>query len=307
MKQKIEWYKEVLEIEPNSKIFFPLARMLSKDTRQDEAVAVLRQGVGRHPDHVEARLFLAELLYSTGRVIELQQEIAVLSDLFKNYPGFWRAWGEKLFDEDSTRDAGLAAIFLAAFLQNLPVSWAGVIEHGLKNLVGESPKHPSVTAREVYPLTPDLPLPEKSIPPEVVSIPPSMTLAAPPEVRAVMSDIHKIMPESHEAGPVTIPETPFEENEEEVDEPITLRTRSMAEVLAEQGDIAGALDIYNELLTSAVSDSDKNDLQTRVNSLSSNTPQSAGQVNMEDASASKEEKKDWLTILAQRLEARSLQ
>ena len=308
MKQKIEWYKEVLEIEPNSKIFFPLARMLSKDTRQDEAVAVLRQGVGRHPDHVEARLFLAELLYSTGRVIELQQEIAVLSDLFKNYPGFWRAWGEKLFDEDSTRDAGLAAIFLAAFLQNLPVSWAGVIEHGLKNLVGESPKHPSVMAREAYPLTPDMPLPEKNIPPEVVSIPPSTTLAATPsEVRTVMSDIHNIMPETHEDCPVTIPETPFEENEEEVDEPITLRTRSMAEVLAEQGDIAGALDIYNELLTSAVSDSDKNDLQTRVKSLSSNTPPSAGQVNVEDASASKEEKKDWLAILAQRLEARSLQ
>ncbi len=91
MKQKIEWYKEVLEIEPNSKIFFPLARMLAKDGRPDEAVAVLRQGVGRHPDHVEARLFLAELLYSTGRVIELQQEIAVISDLFKNYQGLWRA------------------------------------------------------------------------------------------------------------------------------------------------------------------------------------------------------------------------
>ena len=296
MKQKIEWYQEVLEIEPNSKIFFPLSRMLLKDDRPDEAIAVLRQGVGRHPDHVEARLFLAELLYSTGKVIELQQEIAVLSDLFKNYPGFWRAWGEKLFDEDSTRDAGLAAIFLAAFLQNLPVSWAGVIEHGLKNLVGESPGRPSAKATEAHPLTQELPRHEKAREPEAAPPP----AAEPPVAR-------EIAPETHEAASIVLPETSFEENEDDVDEPITLRTRSMAEVLAEQGDIAGALDIYNELLAAAGSESDKKDLRARVDALSGSAPPAEGQGSETGVDAPKEEKKDWLAILARRLEARSLQ
>ena len=41
MTEKIEWYKEVLELEPNSKVFFPLARLLSEAGRTDEAVEIL--------------------------------------------------------------------------------------------------------------------------------------------------------------------------------------------------------------------------------------------------------------------------
>ena len=48
MTEKIEWYKEVLELEPNSKVFFPLARMLAEEQRFDEAVAVLEHGLERH-------------------------------------------------------------------------------------------------------------------------------------------------------------------------------------------------------------------------------------------------------------------
>lgn len=296
MKQKIEWYKEVLEIEPNSKIFFPLARMLAKDARPDEAIAVLRQGVGRHPDHVEARLFLAELLYTYGKPLELQQEIEVLSVLFKNYPGFWRAWGERLFDEDSTRDAGLAAIFLAAFLQNMPVSWAGVIEHGLKSLVGGKASLPSATAAETHPLASSLgPAPGPiAAPGEDAVIP---TVAAAP-VRKAGEDETSTISLLHSP-----PEDAFDEGEDETDEPITLRTRSMADILAEQGDIAGALDIYAELLAAAHSDAVRKDLQARMDALSGNASQGAES----DAQAPKEEKKDWLAVLAQRLEARSLQ
>ena len=49
MTEKIEWYKEVLELEPNSKVFFPLARMLAEEQRTDEAVEILEQNplIGR--------------------------------------------------------------------------------------------------------------------------------------------------------------------------------------------------------------------------------------------------------------------
>ncbi|CAK7013696.1 MAG: hypothetical protein DELT_02167 [Desulfovibrio sp.] len=297
MKQKIEWYREVLEIEPNSKIFFPLSRMLAKDDRPDEAIVVLRQGVGRHPDHVEARLFLVELLYNAGRAIELQQEVVVLSDLFKNYPGFWRAWGERLFDEDESRDAGLAAIFLAAFLQNMPVSWAGVIEHGLKSLVNAETPRASATVTEAHPLT--------------------ATAKTPPREELIPEPVAR--PSQPEPSIAAIPEPMFGESaddcaeDEESEEPITLRTRSMADILAEQGDIPGALDIYNELLAGASSAEEKKALQHRIDVLSGNaadtgapadsSAQSPG-AGVQDA---QEEKKDWLAILAQRLEARSLQ
>lgn len=290
MKQKIEWYREVLEIEPNSKIFFPLARMLAKDARPDEAISVLRQGVGRHPDHVEARLFLVELLYGAKRAVELEQEVAVLSDLFKNYPGFWRAWGERLFDENSSRDAGLAAIFLAAFLQNMPVSWAGVIEHGLKSLVGGGANMPSASAAEAHPLAA---MPERAAPsvePDAVSAP----LSAAARVFSEHSD--------------PVREDAPEMDDEDAEEPITLRTRSMADILAEQGDIPGALDIYTELLAAAPSGEERHSLQRRIDVLSGNATENAPESVKEAAPEStQEEKKDWLSVLAQRLEARSLQ
>lgn len=293
MKQKIEWYREVLEIEPNSKIFFPLSRMLAKDGRAEEAIAVLRQGVGRHPDHIEARLFLVELLYGANRAVELQQEVAVLSDMFKNYPGFWRAWGERLFDENESRDAGLAAIFLAAFLQNMPVSWAGVIEHGLKSLVSQDAPRPSATLTEAHPLTP-ISQPQPSVCEESTPVPA-------PEVAAPLAKASAPVVED----PVFMDDGA---DDDESEEPISLRTRSMADVLAEQGDIPGALDIYNELLAAASSEEEKKALQHRVDVLSGNTaeePQSS--LEADQGQDAQEEKKDWLAILAQRLEARSLQ
>ena len=294
MNQKIEWYREVLEIEPNSKIFFPLSRMLAKDGRPDEAIAVLRQGVGRHPDHVEARLFLVELLYSGGRAVELQQEIDVLSVLFKNYPGFWRAWGEKLFDEQSSRDAGLAAIFFAAFLQNTPVSWAGVIAHGLKGLVsGENIVRPSATVKETHPLSPQPASPAEA---PVADVLLENFVSAPvAPILAVKESIPAEEPQYIDDGDVA---------EDEDEEPITLRTRSMAEILAEQGDIPGALDIYSELLATTSSEAERTELSMRMDVLSGKTVP-VTQASEQQAEA--ETKKDWLAALAQRLEARSLQ
>ena len=288
MKQKIEWYKEVLEIEPNSKIFLPLARMLFKDGRPDEAIAVLRQGVGRHPDHIEARLFLVELLHSSGKIFDLQQEVDTLTVLFKKYPGFWRAWGERLSDEDNTRDAGLAAIFLAMFLQNPSISWVGVIEQGLRAFACGATPQPSDVPVESYSMTPASPTEADEHPVSPVSMP---------------SIVSSLLSEERLAPDLSPQPLSEDDSDDESEEPITLRTRSMAEVLAEQGDVAGALDIYNELLAAADSDATRQDLQTRIDALSGNEVQTSGDSSQEP----KDDKKDWLAVLAQRLEARSLQ
>ena len=54
MKAKIEWYREVLELEPGSKVFFPLARLLGQSGETQEAIRVLRMGLARHPEYIEA-------------------------------------------------------------------------------------------------------------------------------------------------------------------------------------------------------------------------------------------------------------
>lgn len=132
MKQKIEWYREVLEIEPNSKVFFPLARILVADKQVDEAISVLTIGLSRHPYFIEARLLLVELLFAGGRHERLWHEVDMVSAMLGGYPGFWRAWAERLSLEDGSRDTALAVSFVAASLQKLPISWTEVIEHGLR-------------------------------------------------------------------------------------------------------------------------------------------------------------------------------
>ncbi len=51
---------------------------------------------------------------------------------------------------------------------------------------------------------------------------------------------------------------------EESEEAFSLRTRSMADVLAEQGDYGAALEIYQELVPMAASDAEKNELQVKI-------------------------------------------
>ena len=64
--EKAAWYREVLDLEPGSKVFLPYARLLLELDRADEAVSVLRDGLGRHPEFMEARLLLIDVLHKRG-------------------------------------------------------------------------------------------------------------------------------------------------------------------------------------------------------------------------------------------------
>lgn len=139
MKQKIEWYKEVLELEPGSRVFFPLAKLLTEDGQSEEAITMLKQGLLRHPDHVEARLLLVELLFSRDETREVQTEIDSLAEIFASYPGFWSAWCERLSTTPALQDASLALRFFSAALQGKNVSWSAIIQQGLSTILNEEP------------------------------------------------------------------------------------------------------------------------------------------------------------------------
>ena len=53
MSEKIEWYKEVLTLEPNSKLFFPLARMLAEE-------GLIEKLVGNLPNHINGAPVIIE-------------------------------------------------------------------------------------------------------------------------------------------------------------------------------------------------------------------------------------------------------
>lgn len=334
MKQKIEWYKEVLELEPGSKIFFPLAQMLAKDGQPEEAIQILRQGIARHSDHVEARFLLVELLFKHGDKQELWREVDSVSSLLGGYPGFWQAWGERLGADPATRDAGLAVIFLAAYIRNDSLSWADIIATGLKGLLEDdapSTDRAHTAAQEAganAPVpTPALPaeaIAEESQPeevmaeelssgdaaPEAAAQPVDMSLEPSSEAPLDTGGMTASAPLREAAASITAAEeTPADEEESE--EPFSLRTRSMAEVLAEQGDMPGALEIYQELFEAASGEAEKTALSSRMaelkQRLESGAPGEEKSTEEAKNAPAKNRLSDMLEALAQRLEARSLQ
>ncbi|CAM2057815.1 hypothetical protein DSUL_160140 [Desulfovibrionales bacterium] len=59
----------------------------------------------------------------------------------------------------------------------------------------------------------------------------------------------------------------LEEQQEDGEEIISLRTRTMADLLSEQGDYEGALDIYRELLASASAEAEREELDGLIERL----------------------------------------
>lgn len=303
MNQKIEWYREVLDLEPGSRVFFPLAKLLAEDDQIHDAIITLRQGVLRHPDHVEARLFLVELLSRHETSGDISNEVERLGALFAKYPGFWSAWSMELGKNPAMQDAALAIKFFSAALQGKTVTWASIIEYGLRSLLAVPGELPVVAEHAV-----------PSVPEGAVESFDRGTAFDGQEPRDEPAE----EPYQAEADEDVLEEEDFSQADESNDdyedddineEAFSLRTRSMAEVLAEQGDISGALEIYNELIANAPGE-EKASLESRAEELSRRLSAS-GPVKSEGPGAVENQEKDGNRIigifeaLAERLEARS--
>ena len=95
--EKALWYQEVLSLDPASRIFLPYARLLAESGRRMEAIEVLRAGLSRHPEFLDARLLLIEELHAAGQnaaagleaagVIESLSQCSALWDIWSRLPG----------------------------------------------------------------------------------------------------------------------------------------------------------------------------------------------------------------------------
>ncbi|WP_165065751.1 hypothetical protein [Desulfovibrio sp. ZJ200] len=385
MTEKIEWYKEVLELEPNSKVFFPLARMLAEEQRYDEAVEVLERGLERHSEFLEARLFFIELLFKTGRRPACTAQVNKLSTMFAAYAGFWQAWAACLSASGESPDAAAVLRVLAANFLRGPVSLHELLDRGVASLLEENagqesgrPVPQPVNAAGEAQIAPVQPQPAEDAPQsgstEAESVKsegffafpeseenemllplegaPGASAALPdtdvavfadaPEPEyggetafdpaAAMADDEPLPEETSaavrqeaeanpaaqnfavkkqaEAGPGTESAVFPRDESEDAEERFSLRTRSMAEVLAEQGDIRGALDIYYELAAAAVSLQETADLQQRIATLSARlgTAQEADEAPppaQPESASGKDKLISMLEALAERVEARA--
>ncbi len=221
MKKKIEWFQEVLSLEPGSRVFFPLARLYVEIGELENAAITLGRGLDRHPEHLEARMLHIQVLSDLERMDQALDEVKRVVEPLQGYPAFWRLWAQGQPEEN--RDFAVFLMLVAAGMQGETIHWTDVMLEGVNAL----------SERLVGPL-PDLS--------------PSPPLTPESEIFSAEQD---------------------DEQDDELDEsgaPSTLRTRTMADVLAAQGDFNGALDIYNELW-SCSGGQEKQELKGRIDKI----------------------------------------
>jgi tetratricopeptide (TPR) repeat protein len=381
MLSKIEIYREVLEIEPNSKVFFPLARSLAEEGRHDEAAAVLSRGIGFHPDHLEAKFLLIELLTRQGKEEQADQVFADVGALLARYPSVWLLWSKTAAAR--AKDPSLAMLFLAHYFQNQTLTWAEVMERGLKSLSqaagslepsegpagpgaaetsgGSEPSGPvggeeeaaaapsASVAPDVAAASQDALAPTLSDMPgasEVVSLEPAgetkpvresahipsapvaqaaalfeaeepapQTVSVPPVVAAGSAEtagpeLRGAREVMELAGLLDAPETvePRPRSKPAKGKEQGVRTRTMAAVLAEQGDLAGARAIYQELLAAAASEAEREELRALTDALAGPgraASPDAAPTPAADGPKSANRLADFLEALANRLETRA--
>jgi len=221
MTKKIEWYQEVLSLEPGSRVFFPLAKLFVENGMPEDAVITLRKGLDRHPDYLEARMLLVELLTELDREDEVHDQLERVIDPLQDYPAFWRGWARSL--PEDKRDLAVFLMLVSSNLTGETIKWTDVVFEGISTLADRLVGAP---------------------------LPPPCDTPAP----------------SYLGRMDAIPEEELDKVDCEVFRPKggSFRTKTMADLLASQGDIQGALEIYRELLHSTVSDERRAELGKRI-------------------------------------------
>ncbi|MDC0335824.1 tetratricopeptide repeat protein [Pseudodesulfovibrio sp.] len=263
MSKKIEWYQEVLSLEPGSRVFFPLAKLFVENGMAEEAVITLRRGLDRHPDYLEARMLLVELLTELDRDDEVHEQLTRVINPLRDYPAFWRGWARSLPAEQ--RDLAVFLMLVSTNISGDQIKWTDVVFEGISTLADRLVGAP-------------LPPPSDAPPPSYL-----------PKVETV-SDAAFGRGDSEPARPGAG----------------VFQTKTMADLLASQGDVEGALAIYRELLHATLSDERREELTKRIVELEGKEGGTAETVKREDAFSvhAKNRLLSTLETLASRFEAR---
>lgn len=263
MSKKIEWYQEVLSLEPGSRVFFPLAKLFVENGMPEDAVKTLRMGLDRHPDYLEARMLLVELLTELDREDEVHDQLERVINPLRDYPAFWRGWARSLPEDQ--RDLAVFLMLVASNISGDVIKWTDVVFEGIGTLADRL-----VGA----PLPPPVECPPSSYRPKLDIVP--------------NGDFSSAGSESPRLGGGSF------------------RTKTMADLLASQGDVEGALEIYSELLQSTMSDDRRAELSERIAQLEGRDNGTASSVDHGDAFSvhAKNRLISTLETLASRFEAR---
>lgn len=247
MQDKIEFYKDILLADPLSRVFFPLSLALKEQNQLQEAAHYLEQGLIYHTNFLEARIFYIEILSALNEKEKQNNEIEKVVTIFKKYSHFWTLWAEK--ESAENEDCSLALSFVAHTLFDSSITLKKVFAHGIEALsassnVSEKNLHSS-SIHEVSQsasIATDVIVPMQSVEEVSTNLP----------INDAVEQIREDIPKNTLSIEVLDDEMNAHTDEEEAmltcSLDTTVNTRSMADLLAEQGELEKALVIYKELL-----------------------------------------------------------
>ena len=271
MNDKITWYREVLELEPQARLFYPLAKLLVEEGEYQEACTVLEKGLAWHPSYMQARMLLASVLQKMGRESEGKEQFAEVAKELGGSASFWHAWAEV---NGAAADDALIKRFMSLVLRNVPVSFSDVVRRGLDSLEAEYGTGLAAQAEAAA----HEPQPQPQIQPEAqIQVQPApvqaeniasaspkflqagslrlfVNAAEPLKAQAAAPKLSEAAPEKAaqkvQAAPADAAANACGgalDEEEDFVPGWPPQTRSMAEVLVEQGEYTEALSILREL------------------------------------------------------------
>lgn len=129
--EKALWYQEVLSLDPASRIFLPYARLLSENGRRIEAIEILRAGLARHPEFLDARLMLIDLLHAAGQDAAAGQEASGIIESLSRCSALWEVWSKL---PGMRADQSAMLLFFGATFRKDGPSLADVFEAGMRAL-----------------------------------------------------------------------------------------------------------------------------------------------------------------------------
>ena len=136
--EKALWYQEVLSLDPASRIFLPYARLLAETGRRMEAVEVLRAGLARHPEFLDARLLLIDLLHDCGQDAAAGLEASGIIESLSRCSALWDIWSRL---PGVRADQSAMLLFFGATFRKDGPSLADVFEAGMNALREEDRKN----------------------------------------------------------------------------------------------------------------------------------------------------------------------
>jgi tetratricopeptide (TPR) repeat protein len=137
--KNLHWYQEVLSLDPSSRIFLPYAQLLIEKKQYQTAIDVLTAGLEQHPDFLEARLMLIELLYQNGKEEQAYTEASGLIYLLSHASALWKIWSNA---PDVSADQAALLLFLGSTFSNSSLDLTAVFKAGIQVLsANPSPKN----------------------------------------------------------------------------------------------------------------------------------------------------------------------